>query len=205
MTNDVLISLLKEYERKRLNAENELELRKKQLYDLIPRLREIDNELNNMAISTAKNILMNNTKSNNSKVIDSLNNNIARLKKEKEEILKKNNYDLNYLEPMYECNLCKDTGYITDSNFNTVMCSCLKQKLLDESFNKSNMYNIKKENFSTFNENLYSDKPDSKKYKFEISPRENILNIRNKCMTFIENFDNPDTKNLLFTGSTGLR
>ena len=205
MANDVLISLLKEYERKRLNAENELELRKKQLYDLIPRLREIDNELNNMAISTAKNILMNNTKSNNSKVIDSLNNNIARLKKEKEEILKKNNYDLNYLEPMYECNLCKDTGYITDSNFNTVMCSCLKQKLLDESFNKSNMYNIKKENFSTFNENLYSDKPDSKKYKFEISPRENILNIRNKCMTFIENFDDPDTKNLLFTGSTGLR
>ena len=205
MANDVLISLLKEYERKRLNAENELELRKKQLYDLIPRLREIDNELNNMAISTAKNILMNNTKSNNSKVIDSLNNNIARLKKEKEEILKKNNYDLNYLEPMYECNLCKDTGYITDSNFNTVMCSCLRQKLLDESFNKSNMYNIKKENFSTFNENLYSDKPDSKKYKFEISPRENILNIRNKCMTFIENFDNPDTKNLLFTGSTGLR
>ena len=205
MANDVLISLLKEYERKRLNAENELELRKKQLYDLIPRLREIDNELNNMAISTAKNILMNNTKSNNSKVIDSLNNNIARLKKEKEEILKKNNYDLNYLEPMYECNLCKDTGYITDFNFNTVMCSCLKQKLLDESFNKSNMYNIKKENFSTFNENLYSDKPDSKKYKFEISPRENILNIRNKCMTFIENFDNPDTKNLLFTGSTGLR
>ena len=95
MANDVLISLLKEYERKRLNAENELELRKKQLYDLIPRLREIDNELNNMAISTAKNILMNNTKSNNSKVIDSLNNNIARLKKEKEEILKKNNYDLN--------------------------------------------------------------------------------------------------------------
>ncbi len=205
MANDVLISLFKEYERKRLNAENELELRKKQLYDLIPRLREIDNELNNMAISTAKNILMNNTKSNNSKVIDSLNNNIARLKKEKEEILKKNNYDLNYLEPMYECNLCKDTGYITDSNFNTVMCSCLRQKLLDESFNKSNMYNIKKENFSTFNENLYSDKPDSKKYKFEISPRENILNIRNKCMTFIENFDNPDTKNLLFTGSTGLR
>ena len=85
------------------------------------------------------------------------------------------------------------------------MCSCLKQRLLDESFNKSNMYNIKKENFSTFNENLYSDKSDSRKYKFEISPRENILNIRNKCEFFIENFANPDTKNLLFTGSTGLR
>ena len=35
-----------------------------------------------------------------------------------------------YFEPHYECEKCKDTGYITN-DFNTVMCNCLKQKLYD--------------------------------------------------------------------------
>ena len=44
---------------KKLNAEMDLDRRKQNLYQLIPRLEEIDNELNNFAINTAKNILNN--------------------------------------------------------------------------------------------------------------------------------------------------
>lgn len=203
MANDVLNSLLREYEQKKVKAELDLEERKQSLYNLIPRLKQIDDELNSFAILTAKNILNNSTK--NSSFVSDLNNKILDLKKEKEDILKKNNYSLDYLKPFYECKLCCDTGYITDSNYHTVMCSCLKQKLLDISFNESNIYNLDKENFDTFNENFYSDKVDTSKYRFNISPRENILNIKNKCMDFVKNFNNPDQKNLLFTGSTGLR
>ena len=205
MANDILISLLKEYDQKRLKAEHDLEIRKQNLYNLIPRLKEIDNELNKSAIATAKDILNSDDKAKDTSLLNSLNDNIAKLKKEKENILKQNGYNLDYLEPNYECKLCNDTGYVTDSNFNTVMCSCLKQRLLDASFNKSNMYNIKTENFNSFNANLYSDKADPKKYRFEISPKENILNIKKRCEYFIENFDDPNNKNLLFTGSTGLR
>ena len=85
------------------------------------------------------------------------------------------------------------------------MCNCLKQKLLDISFNKSNMYNLKNENFSTFNENVFSDEVDVAKYRFNISPRTNIKNIKQKSIEFVQNFDNPDSKNLLFTGGIGLR
>lgn len=205
MTNNILISLLKEYEQKRLDVEHDLEIRKHNLYELIPRLKEIDKLLSESAITTAKNILNSDNKQKDAKFIDSLNNEISKLKKEKEFILKQNNLNNDYLQPNYECKLCNDTGYITDSNFKTVMCSCLKQRLLNESFNKSNMYNIKNENFNSFNENLYSDKTNSKKYKFENSPRDNILNIKNRCEDFIKNFDDINNKNLLFTGSTGLR
>ncbi|MBD8924172.1 hypothetical protein EGR52_12395 [bacterium] len=55
------------------------------------------------------------------------------------------------------------------------------------------------------NELIFSDEVDFAKYKFNISPRKNITNIKNKCIEFIENFENPDYKNLLFVGSTGLR
>ena len=67
------------------------------------------------------------------------------------------------------------------------------------------MYNLKRQNFESFNELVFSDEVDLSKYRFNISPRKNILNIKNKCIDFISNFDNPDYKNLLFVGSTGLR
>ena len=200
MANELLSSLLKEYEQKKLKAEMDLEKRKDDLYNKIPRLREIENELNSSAILKAKDILL-----NGSKTTYDLKQTISLLKKEKEQILKDNGILPNYLEPFYECKICKDTGYITDDNYKTKMCNCLKQKLLDYSFNKSNMYNLKNENFSTFNENIFSDEVDVAKYRFNISPRTNIKNIKQKCIEFVQNFDNPNAKNLLFTGGIGLR
>ena len=202
MSNTTLNSLLKEYEQKKLNAELDLDRRKQNLYKLIPRLEEIDNELNNFAINTAKNILNN---SSNSSTVENLKQRISDLKKEKELILLQNNYSFDYLKPFYECKICNDTGFILDNNYKTTMCNCLKQKLLDISFNKSNMSNLKKENFNNFNELIFSDEVDLAKYRFNISPRKNISNIKNKCIEFVDNFENPDYKNLLFVGSTGLR
>ena len=203
MANDVLNTLLREYEQKKVNAELDLERRKELIYKLIPRLLEIDDELNSLGIQSAKSILISPEKRDF--YVDELNKKIKDLKSEKESILLKNGYSLDYFKPFYECKLCNDTGFITDENSNTVMCSCLKQKLLNISFNKSNMYNLKKENFNSFNELIFSDEVDLSKYKFNISPRKNISNIKNKCIEFINNFDNPIYKNLLFVGSTGLR
>lgn len=200
MSNEILNSLLKEYSQKKLNAELDLEKRKENLYKTVPRLLEIENELNHFAISTAKNIL-----NNISDSLTELEEKIIELKKEKITLLKSINLDENYLKPFYDCKICNDTGYFMSQNYKTEMCSCLRQKLLNYSFNKSNMSNLDKQNFDTFNENIFSDEVDIAKYKFNISPRKNIINIRNKCIEFVENFDNPEQKNLLFVGNTGLR
>ena len=202
MANEILNSLLKDYEKKKLQAEINCEKRKEQLYKNVPKLEKIEDELNNFAINMTKNILKN---SNATIKKDELEERITNLKMEKAKILSELNLPSDYLKPHYECKLCNDTGYITDSNYKTTMCSCLKQKLFDYSFNKSNMSNLDKENFSTFNANVFSDEVDVAKYKYNVSPRKNILNIKNKCIEFVENFDNPDYKNLLFTGNVGLR
>lgn len=202
MSNDSLNSLLKEYEQKKLNAEMDLEKRKNNLYKLIPRLEQIDTELSTLGINTAKNILNNISKPDS---VDNLKLKIANLKKEKEALLIQNGYSLDYLKPFYECKICNDTGFILDKNYKTTMCNCLKQKLLNISFNKSNISNINKENFNNFNELLFSDEVDLAKYRFNISPRRNIINIKNKSIEFVNNFDNPEYKNLLFVGTTGLR
>lgn len=200
MSNEVLNSLLKEYEQKKLNAELDLEKRKEELYQKIPKLQEIEDELNNFAISTAKNILLKQESS-----LDQLNQKAEKLKYEKACILQSANLPSNYLKPHYECSICQDTGYVSNDNYKTSMCNCLKQKLLDASFHKSNMTNLDKENFDTFNEKIFSDEIDVAKYRFNISPRENMKNIKQKCLEFTKNFDDPNLKNLLFTGNTGLR
>lgn len=200
MSNEVLNSLLKEYEQKKIRAELDLEKRKEELYQRIPQLQQIEDELNQFAILTTKNILL-----HNNSTLKELEQKAEDLKKKKANILQKANLPNNYLTPNYECSICKDTGYLSNNNYKTEMCTCLKQKLLDTSFHKSNMTNLEKENFSTFNENLFSDEIDLAKYHFNISPRENIKNIKQKCLDFVEDFDNPDGKNLLFTGNTGLR
>ncbi len=200
MSNEVLNSLLKEYEQKKLKAELDLEKRKADLYQKIPRLQQIEDELNSFAILTARNILLHNTFS-----LEELNQKAEKLKQEKAIVLQNANLPNDYLKPKYDCSFCQDTGYLSKDNYKTEMCSCLKQKLLDASFHKSNMANLDKENFDTFNENLFSNEIDVAKYRFNISPRENMKNIKQKCLEFVKNFDNPDAKNLLFTGNTGLR
>lgn len=200
MSNEVLNSLLKEYEQKKLKAELNLEKKKDDLYIKAPRLKEIEDNLNHFAINTAKNILQNGNYS-----LEELQQKVNNLKREKAEILENLNLPSDYLTPDYNCKICKDTGYVMLENYKTQMCNCLKQKLLNDSFNKSNMSNLDKENFSTFNENIFSDEVDISKYRFNISPRRNIVCIKNKCIEFVENFDNPNQKNLLFTGNTGLR
>ena len=199
MSSEVLSNLLLEYDQKKRNAELALEQRKNELYTKFPRLQEIETELNYVAINTAKSIL-----NGNSSSLNDLNLRVSELKAEKEKILKINNISTDYLQPYYDCHICKDTGYIKVENTASNLCSCLKQKLLDISYNKSNISNLSKENFETFDFNIFSDKSEPEKYGINLSPRQNMLTIKSKCIEFVENFDNPDTHNLLFTGNTGL-
>ena len=197
-TTKDLESILIEYEQQRRLAELDLENRKKNIYKKYPHLYEIDENINKLSILKTKNALLNNQ---NNVEID---NNINNLKKEKIAFLNKEKIDILYFSPNYNCKKCNDTGFITYPDKKSQMCSCLKQKLINISYNKSNLNNLQKENFNNFNLKKFSNKVDIKKYNMNLSPQENIKAIKNACLDFINTFDNPDTKNLLFTGNTGL-
>lgn len=199
MNNSILNDLLKQYEKTRLNNMHDLENRKKELYLSNPKLQEIDQKLSSLSINTAKSILQNNS----AESLSTLKENISKLKQEKEKLLKSLGLSLEYLEPFYNCNLCKDTGYILN-NGRTSMCSCLKQKIYNIEYNQKNENIIKNQTFDNFNINLFSNEVNEKKYNSKISPRENITDIKNAAINFINNFDDENTKNLIFSGGTGL-
>lgn len=197
MNNPDLRKLLKEYEQKRLSKEMAYEEKIDNLYKNNPNLSKIIDNINKNSIELSKAILLNNTEK-----INELKNSIEKLKKEKTDILSKLNIKDSFFIPDYDCKKCNDTAYLIDDN--NIMCSCLKQKLMDIQYNKSNISNLNVENFDTFTDEYLSNTPDQKKYNSAISPRQNLNQIKKIALNFIENFDNPNEKNLLFTGNTGL-
>lgn len=198
MNNQVLQDLLKQYEQKRIMNERELETRKQEIYAKNPKLKEIDLELANISISAAKSIL-----SSNKNQINDLKNKIKKLKEEKESILKSCGKTLDDLSVKYDCEICKDTGYVLENNY-TIMCKCLKQKIFDIEYNKSNLNILKNQTFENFNLDLYSDEKNKEKYGSNLSPRQNAEKIKKAAIKFADNFDDINQKNLLFSGGTGL-
>lgn len=200
MNESTLKTLLKEYEQKRISAELDLDNRKRELYKHNPKLEEIENNLNLYAIKIAKSIIISNNTSN---YLENLKSKIEKLNEEKRVILNSLNIDENFFKPKYECSLCNDTGYIK-SGINSTLCSCIKQKLFDIEYNKSNIHDLKNNNFDCFNISLYSNIVNEELYNSNLSPKDNIINIKEICINFINNFNNPSEKNLLFIGNTGL-
>src|SRR5699024_11356643 len=57
------------------------------------------------------------------------------LKMEREVHLTENNINVEYLDINYECNVCEDTGYLSNGE----RCNCLKQALINKAYKMSNI------------------------------------------------------------------
>ena len=177
MNNSTLKQLLLEYSRKRNKEIADANIKKEKIYQENPRLQEIDDELSKFSIQTAKSILQTNDRS----LLDTLKSKKEYLLNEKNEIYNSLNIDSTYFYPQFECNLCKDTGYITE-NYTTKMCNCLKQKIFDAEYNKINSFDFSKYSFEDFSLDCYSDEINKEKYNSSISPKENIKIIKRRSL-----------------------
>ena len=196
MRDPIINNILKGYEAKRLKAERMKEKRIDEIYSKLPRIKEIDDEISRSGVSISKAIL--NRVGNKEILLEQLKVKLDRLKQEKAILLTENNIPLQYLEEEFECNKCKDTGFLQTGR----KCSCFNQQLINYAYSMSNLKStLQKENFQTFNINLFSDVPPEGS---DISQRENMLEVLNVCEGFVINFDTNKEENLLFYGPTGL-
>lgn len=189
----------RQYEIKRTQADALFIAEKKEIYDTNPKLAELDKEITACGIKTAKLSIQPATEETQ-KEIKKLQTKILKLKEEKQKILDSLKITL---APKYSCAKCNDTGYILKDGLSE-MCSCMKQELLNEAYNKSNMHNLQNETFDNLDLELFSDQPNIERYNSQSSPRENIQRIIQVSKDFINGFTDPEQKNLLFTGSAGI-
>lgn len=196
MNNRFIRQILLEYEKRRDRAEKELEYRQDEVYKIIPRLKEIDDEIAKVGIKLSRAILQN--PSNYEVEVAKIREHTEKLKQEKAVLLTENNIPLSFLEINYTCNLCKDTGFVSSG----MKCKCFKQRLIDKAYDMSNIsHSLENENFQTFNIEVFSD---DKFEDEELTPKENMVNISSVAESFVINFDKNNGENLLFYGTTGL-
>lgn len=181
--------ILKEYQAKRLKARSSLEARRQEVFDLVPIIEEIYRQIKSLGIKSAQAILQGQDIDVDQEMID-LNDAIQGQ-------LLKHGYPADYLELTYECDKCKDTGYLGQEK-----CSCLNQRLAREYYKMSNLDKVlEEENFINFDFDIFSDEIHEGE---GLSPRARIGEIYDASIDFINKFEDPQTYNLLFYGPTGL-
>lgn len=138
MSNPTLNILLKEYAKKKYNADLDFEKNKEEFYNSYPELSKLNKELGYIALEISKAILKNDTN-----LEKSLKEKFDSLKSKKSSLLACIQIPNGVLEPSYECMICKDTGFITDAQGLSILCNCIKQKMFDIDFNKSNIRKLR--------------------------------------------------------------
>jgi DNA replication protein DnaC len=112
------------------------------------------------------------------------------------ELLVENGWPIDYLDDIYSCKKCRDTGYVAGK-----ICSCLKE-LYDQEVAKSLscLLNLGEQSFEAFDLSYYDDKPDP---LTGISPRQSMEIVYHNCLEYAHNFERR-TESLLLRGGTGL-
>lgn len=192
LKNDQYNKILREYEERRLKNKYELDKRIEEVYQAIPKIKELDEKIVSLSAESGRQALFGNTQA-----LNKLREMTAQIKEMQKQLLIDNGYPPDYLCMRYHCAKCKDTGFIDNEK-----CSCFKQAIADTIYMGSNMKSIlERENFSTFSFKYYSD--DYIDETIGLSPLSNMQKIVASCKSFIRHFDKKH-ENLLFIGNTGV-
>lgn len=108
------------YDYLRDKAEKEAEERKQEVYQKLPRIKDIDEEIRRMGSQLSKALILGSSE-NESKKINSIMDELAA---ERAVVLTENNFEMDYTDIKYACEKCSDTG-MTDLG---ERCSCIKQR-----------------------------------------------------------------------------
>ena len=112
---------------------------------------------------------------------------LTALRKAKEQALLNAGFPKDYLDPIYDCPTCHDTGYVE-----TAQCDCLKQRIIRTLYSQSGIAHLlETDNFSTLSYDYYEDA--------DLEAFKNAVQI---SMNMVQNFSSEKT-NLLFYGTVG--
>ena len=182
LTNAQYDTIIQGYNRRRLDARKLQEDRIKEIYDKLPEYKNLDELTATLAIEQGKKRLMGDTGTS-----DELKDILEDLNRQKKLLLTAAGYSVNYLDPIYTCSYCKDTGFIDGQK-----CHCFKQEMLDMLYEQSNIREV-----------LANESFDD--VSLDYQQGEDLTRLQNAvthAKNFVKNFD-LDYQNLLFYGTVG--
>ena len=94
----------------RMTEEQEAEQRRQEVYDKVPRIKEIEKEINGYSAELSKIIISNRV--DRKQASDTIKHKVESLSTEKAFLLTDNGFELDYMDIKYTCPYCKDTGIL---------------------------------------------------------------------------------------------
>ena len=187
LTNAQYNSIMKDYEQTRDRNRHLTEQRRLEVYTKLPEYGRLDESVGELSVAQAR-LLLN----GDDEALTRLRLSLKDISRRKKELLVSAGYPADYLEPVYTCPDCKDTGYIEGDNGLRKKCHCFHQQELDILYEQSHIRDmIASENFSSLS--------------FEYYQGEDLAHFRkcvDVCHNFVQNFKQ-DYHNLFFYGTVG--
>lgn len=183
LSNEQFNKILHRYEVTRLKNHHLLSERRDYVYKNIVGYKELDDSTVSVSMDMAAKRM-----SGDENATKELHTLLADLKSMKQDLLKGAGLPTDYLDPIYDCPDCKDTGYIN----NHEKCHCLKQQIIEVLYEQSNLTEF-------LNENNFS------KLSYDYQSGDGLEAFKravNISREFVKNFDF-EHKNILFYGSVG--
>lgn len=182
LTNTQYDRIFRQYEEKQRQNRLETLRRRDQVYESLPEYRELEDAVASLSVAQGKKLL-----AGDDAALDNLRKDLAALKERKKRLLSDAGLPADYLEPVFSCPDCRDTGYIGREK-----CHCLKQAEITLLYEQSGIQDmLKRNNFSLLSYEYYTGEGLAL-FKHAVET----------CLSFIKNF-NSDYRNLFFYGTVG--
>ena len=180
-------SIMRGYEQKQDQSRREAARRREQVYSRVPDYRRLEDSVSALSVSMVKEML-----SGSGQTKEDIHASLKELSLRKKKLLTDAGFPEDYLEPIYHCSLCRDTGYVETPSGRKEKCRCFRLQEITLLYEQSNIQNvISKENFSTLSYEYYTG-DDRKRFEAAVEI----------CRNFVQNFKQ-DYHNLFFYGTVG--
>lgn len=175
-------AIMRTFDEKQTKNRHMMEYRTQLIYDKLPEYKELEQSVSSLSVAYGKSYINGDTDALN-KLKQALRNVTLR----KKAILIEAGYPPDFLDPLYDCMDCQDTGY-----HNRTKCHCFRTMEISVLYEQSNIQEIiEKENFSTLSYEFYQNE-DLTRFQSAVQ----------YSQTFISNFQK-NYQNLFFYGTVG--
>lgn len=192
LKNSQYYNIMREYEKRQLKNHDLQAARYNEVCEKLPEFKALDDSIAVLSVQYGKKLL-----NGDDKAVSSLKEELAILRSSKQKLLVSAGYPTDYLEPVYTCKDCKDTGYIGNEK-----CHCFKKAVIDLLYDQSNIKELSEDaSFENFRLDFYSASYYDK--KTGRSARAMMTDTLNICRQFIDTFGT-EFRNLFLYGSVGV-
>lgn len=187
LSNRQYESIMRRYERTRDANHHLLEERRETVYRRIPEYEELDRSIGGLARQKAEFLL-----DGDDAALPALHELLEETAERKRALLLNAGFAPDFLEPIYNCADCRDTGYLYSKERRGEKCHCLRQQEISILYAQSNIQDmIARENFSTLSYEYHQGE--------DLEHFEGAVKI---CKSFVEDFQR-EYRNLFLYGTVG--